>query len=526
MALWDDINSAYEEFHRGLGNTLSDVQTMYGKFQEGNDYINKMTSPFPTEVVGGTQSGISQNLIPNLSKAKQQYKEVAEQYPNPPEIGTEGNRRLFGWLANRIGHGIQYPTQTVAKGLETLTPGSEQELLDSVMGVAPGMIASNFRTPQVIQQLRRVMAEEMRARGPIGSVSGVKTAPFLPQEISEMQGGRTQNLMGFDPNKLVQTTDPIDQILRGSWYHGSSPAERDAVRRVGFQGSAKDPEFAEHFLRRLNEVGFQGSTHSGGPAISNVLGEPYGTSLTMLPTEGVQFTQGVDKYIHRVQPQYGGPPTQRTVNLMTPEGRGTLNDAYDIVFNKQLQSPVRGWPQQNWMDIIAERFLDKKTVSYDTKNLNELFSHVMPGGLSQQGELGSFNQTLSNQLQSQGKRGILYNPQRWDEYEMLMLDPKYALPLDYRKAGEYANPNWSRVSKSGSPYQAGSPVLDIATATPGVQKGLSQIQDIMFQNKSRLGDIYSERPWTQRLNEENKQRLLELIGSRYREQVGNQLYGR
>lgn len=235
----------------------------------------------------------------------------------------------------------------------------------------------------------------------------------------------------------------------------------------------------------------------------------------MLPTKAKDFA--ADEYIHRVLPQYGGPPTQRVVNLMEPGGRATLNDAYDVVANKILK-------ESNILNELATINLggiQHVPMSYIPESINaELLdlSHM----IGKYKGIGSFNQTLSNQLQSQGYRGLLYNPQRWNEYEMLMLDPKYVLPLDYRKAQEYAAPS----------RHANAPFIDIQnfnptlTATPGIQKGLSQIQDLMSQNASRLGDIYSERPWTQRLSDENKQRLLELIAPDYRELVGNQLYSR
>ena len=68
--------------------------------------------------------------------------------------------------------------------------------------------------------------------------------------------------------------------------------------------------------------------------------------------------------------------------------------------------------------------------------------------------------------------------------------------------------------------------LDTTSATPGVRRGLSQIQDLMTQNHSRLHDIYSERPWQGYLTPEVKSGLLERVGPEYREQVGNMLEGR
>jgi len=53
---------------------------------------------------------------------------------------------------------------------------------------------------------------------------------------------------------------------------------------------------------------------------------------------------------------------------------------------------------------------------------------------------------------------------------------------------------------------------------------LIELEEEMAKNKSRLGDIYSERPWTERLSKENKDRLLEMVDPEYRDAVRRQLY--
>lgn len=345
------------------------------------------------------------------------------------------------------------------------------------MNIQPGYLASNFRSPGQIQALRKMIAEEMRSRG-----SGA---------------------------------GPIDQILRGSWYHGMSDVSRRATQNpldleTLMQFGSKEPTVLnQRALAVANEMGFPLSLHDA-QSISNKLGEPAGVSISMLPTKAKQFS--ADDYIHRVLPQYGGPPTERTVNLMTPEGRTALNDAYDVVLNSQMREHSVIPELANSLGEGAKYGQELK--SFGGNSVLDFFNNV------NYHRIGPFNQQLSNQLQSSGYRGILYNPRRWDEYEMLMLDPKYVLPLDYRRVGDYKTPinAWSTKPNLGQQNP------EITNMTPGMAKGIDQIQDDMSKNASRLGDIYSERPWTERLNVENKNSLLQLIDEQYREIVGNQLF--
>lgn len=413
------------------------------------------------------------------------------------------------------------PNEWLRQGMEQMSSPKAQAFgaLDPMLG----MIMPNYRTPEAIQQLRKVMAREMRSRGPIGQIG--------PEEFTRIGKEGTY----FTPERL----DPIDQILRGSWYHGMSMPAREAVadtrgnlsnirellstdqgktklmsylspedkaaqayimsgkatpawvaEYLSWGSIPKDLSFSPATLGTVFESGFPVSHHDA-LSLSNKLGEPSGVSLTMLPTKARAFS--ADEFIHRVLPQYGGPPTERTVNLMTPEGRKMLNDAYDVVLNQMFK------PSQELTTSLKHTGMGGTFPDFD------IFLPSLDTKL--------FNQGLSQQLQSQGKRGILYNPKRWDEYEMLMLDPKYVLPLDYRSVEEY-----------GSKGRFRGPA-DIPQVTPGTRKGLSQIQDLMTQNASRLGDIYSERPWVQRINDVNKYKLLQMIDEQYREAVGKQLFG-
>ena len=455
----------------------------------------------------------------------------------------------------------EWPLQDIAGPglLSSMMPESLQEAyIGGLLNMTPGYLAANYRSPEAIQALRKMMAEEMRSRGPVAYNKQVSSVPraLSNDELDVMYGSWQDYIKRFGEDTAnVQYSklkpDPIEQILRGSWYHGMSDEARSKMNPSGFAyqdifpieknmptgnltwepglGFIPKSEYmlpkAEMYLDqlsdklrretgslvRVNKYGFPISHHDAA-SISNKLGEPSGISLSMLPTKAQQFS--ADEFLHRVLPMYGGSPRERVVNLMTPEGRAALNDAYDIVANKSLftKNKVLG-SEFSPADTVID--FTNRSSKWLKPDIERFFSQVYDSSYP---DIGGFNQALSSQLQSSGYRGLLYNPQRWNEYEMLMLDPKYVLPLDYRKVGEYVK------HPVTLPISGMEKVIPESTATPGTRKGLSQIQDLMQQNASRLGDIYAERPWTQRLSQENKQQLLELIDPNYREIVGKQLY--
>lgn len=421
-------------------------------------------------------------------------------------------------LKDIYGGGKKDAEEDIKRLLSTIgySENPQEAFQAGVMNIQPGYIAANYRSPEQIQALRKMIAEEMRSRGPVNTrwqnTSPYSLSPLNP-DVRHMPELTNPDIVPIN-SPLVRESDPIDQILRGSWYHGMSGEARNKV-----YGPLLPSELRDTALAEANYSGFPLSLHDSA-SISNKLGEPAGVSISMLPTKAKDFS--ADEYIHRVLPQYGGPPTQRVVNLMSPEGRTALNDAYDVVLNKYLSQDF-GYGPSNLRALGEHIDYNMYNMTNKEAPIQSLMQDWAPKMSTTQ-----FNPVLSNQLQSQGYRGILYNPQRWNEYEMLMLDPKYVLPLDYRKYNEYipqrlgwkgpANQTWTPSELSASLKEGPQ------TATPGIQKGLSQIQDDIAKNASRLGDIYSERPWVDRLNIENKNSLLQLIDEQYREQVGNQLF--
>lgn len=276
-----------------------------------------------------------------------------------------------------------------------------------------------------------------------------------------------------------------------------------AYRQLAEGKYTYDPELV--MLDTASKYGFPNSLHNS-QSMSNKWGEPAGVSTSFLPTKSGSLPFSPDEMVHRLLPLYGGPPTERTVNLMLPEGRELLRYAYSGALGKFLEE------NPDALNILTKQL--RKGVDFQINPFKEFIGEANKSS----DFTGKFNQGLSNELQGMGKRAILYNPQRYDEYEMLMLDPKYALPIDYRQFQEYANPPSVRASRG-----VGAVRVETKSATPGVRRGLSEIEELMSQNHSRLGDIYSERPWQGYFNEPTKKSILQRIGPDYREQVGNML---
>jgi hypothetical protein len=447
---------------------------------------------------------------------------MATMFPIPKEFESawdEVRSKVMGTPPSVMTGTDTLPGHVVDALSKMMFPESPKEaFVGGVMGLAPGYIASNFRTPQQIQQLRKVMAEEMRARGLVGQVEK-RVRPFGSgynyQDMGNSWFPELEYSIPIERSPLLNITkttetrpNPFEQIARGSWYHGMSKSARANVP-VGRLYPDRNWYPETNFLDTANEFGFPISHHDALSMSGGKLGEPSGISLTGLPTKAIDFSD--DEFIHRVLPLFGKNPQEALVNLMTPEGRAMLQDAYTTIANQHITPTA--------LRLMARDINTSPFAMMLPGQTNKIVGRNMENWLSN--DMGKFNSDLSQELQAQGKRGILYNPKRYDEYEMLMLDPKYVLPLDYRQFQEYSNPNWVRNNRR-PPYVEAS---EAKTATPGVRKGLLEIRDLMTQNHSRLSDIYSERPWKDYLNEVNKNELIQRVNPEYRERVGSELFG-
>lgn len=105
---------------------------------------------------------------------------------------------------------------------------------------------------------------------------------------------------------------------------------------------------------------------------------------------------------------------------------------------------VKGWKGSGDDELMRESYtyaIQQTPELWDyTKPLDYgLLKHHLPNGSE---ERRQFNTHIAQYLQSKGKRGILYLPQRYNEYELRIFDPQDVVMLDIRKVNDK---QWDRV---------------------------------------------------------------------------------
>jgi hypothetical protein len=173
--------------------------------------------------------------------------------------------------------------------------------------------------------------------------------------------------VGVKPGMEKMASQLTRRGLRGPWFHGT-PHPRNIVGDVSLElPGGFDPQ----------TIGLKTGTR---------LGEPAGISLTRDPcaasTFGDVLRVGVDV------------PPSSVGQFVDPEVQRLFRAAYE------------------------------KATLTDTK---PPFPFVVPGGPSR--NIREANQTMSDYLRSQGLEAIQYNPRRWAEHELRVLDPAKAVPL-------------------------------------------------------------------------------------------------
>lgn len=129
---------------------------------------------------------------------------------------------------------------------------------------------------------------------------------------------------------------------------------------------------------------------------------------------------GDRKKINRMLPMFEGAPEQNVLIATKPEHGKILNDAYTKAANRMLEL----YPKLRKEVIKGRKFyeaLEKATPQF-TKD----FDDIHP--------VRQFNELLTEELQSQGYKGLLHSPHRYSEYELRMFDPKDVIHLDKRRA--------------------------------------------------------------------------------------------
>lgn len=176
----------------------------------------------------------------------------------------------------------------------------------------------------------------------------------------------------------------VKRLLGGSWWHGTP--HTDAVLARGF-----DPTREKMGLR---------------------FGEPFGISVSASPRTAASF--GVDgRNVLRVWPRVD-PKSVLPVwadEAHEPLARSYLAALEAMHNDKTIRQHLQQLNSGGW------------GVGYATRE--------MPGQFPEATRL--FNKVLSQDLEKQGIQGLLYNPHRYGEHELRVLDPRRAVPIESRE---------------------------------------------------------------------------------------------
>jgi hypothetical protein len=161
-------------------------------------------------------------------------------------------------------------------------------------------------------------------------------------------------------------------------------------------------------------------------------------------------------------------------------------------------------PKNTQFKKYLERFIDTVRMVHEEKTLHKgllqdikdyvpNYQHMEDIMQDQPQIRNKFNTHLTQYLQAQGKQGLLYMPQRYDEWELRVFDPRDVMMLDIRKPSDPAfdrltNLSFRRKEGMNGPFKG----------TPSMKETLKDCQhageDIGIKTKraAGLGRIYED----------------------------------
>lgn len=248
---------------------------------------------------------------------------------------------------------------------------------------------------------------------------------------------------------LTPIPEIIDAVLRGTWWHGrhnypgGQKAETLAGARqkelhlgepAGISLSVK-PEQAKRFAglsereraakRKFEELR-ERMSYAYGRATERYEanpGDPAAWAEIERHEARVLPALVIEPRISRVLPLLGGPPAEKI--LPAWKGPGTegaqkiLREAYLEALEKvepgRAREALRSIVEPQYLASDIPEALAKKTIGYG------------------EGQIGAFNQAISDALKRRGYKGVLYSPERYKEYELKMLDAADVGLVDWRR---------------------------------------------------------------------------------------------
>lgn len=204
----------------------------------------------------------------------------------------------------------------------------------------------------------------------------------------------------------------VGKLMQGPWWHGSSVP--DVILKEGF-----NPAFV-------------------GKNLGVKLGEPHGVSLSSRPLTAKGFiTGGIEKPIMRVWPNVD---PKATLPAWSPEAAGPLHKAYLEALETKVPNIGGTVGQRMALRGAGHTWEDPQ---YLLESIIRQIRDAEPDTAR------AFNRALSERLMKQGVQALLMNPNRYDEYELRILDAARAIPMELREA------------RYGGMSQYGQPLKDL-----------------------------------------------------------------
>jgi hypothetical protein len=285
-----------------------------------------------------------------------------------------------------------------------------------------------------------------------------KGAPELegmetPSVLDMMPGGGAVGRVGVKPGMEKMASQLTRRGLRGPWFHGTHEVENVLGRGAGGETRAQTIAFWQDKLAHAKNPGDvrdatenlkAWSAPTGfdpakvGSQTGTRLGEPAGISLTRDPrvasTFGDVLRVGVDV------------PPSSVGQFVDPEFQKVLRYANEHALNTPLQTPLSigqrearpGVPAFPPIALVRKTAERQAAGEYPAAGWhyrpvetfrNLLNANALHGAPINQADKVAYNQAMTDMLRSQGLEAIQYNPRRWAEHELRVLDPTKAVPL-------------------------------------------------------------------------------------------------
>jgi hypothetical protein len=266
------------------------------------------------------------------------------------------------------------------------------------------------------------------------------------------------------PHTPVPKAEWVRRMFSGPWWHGSD--EPYQILERGFVPEKVGKNFPQKF------------------------GEPFGVSLSASPFTAKSFITGtVERPILRVWPNVD--PTA-ALPVWSPEAAGPLHRAYLDALNEKV--PHIGGTVGHRLDMRATSMPGKANPQWFLEEVIRQLRNAEPQTVD------VFNRAISGSLGKQGVQALLMNPNRYNEYELRILDLARAIPMEARELGVAGQggklPLSAHHPPASSEWEWALPHRFRGALTSGKAALLDQYRKALPQTSSegvlKLGDIYKQ----------------------------------